>query len=1160
MSTAVSENTSSTRVSGWAKNLAIVSGLLAFLCFALTPLLPVNQTQSSFSWPQNDSLNSVNAPLISLAPEKFEASVPVSALGMLNDGETMLLGTLPADSPQATDRGLFVRGAEDEGLDVIALSEVIFNVTAEELADLEEDAVLEIALSGDGTEISIPGTDLAESTEEDYRPQLTGVYTEIADTADNQRDLAAAGLSADVEINSRFTSTPTTLKLITMWAGTVLMLISLFALRRMDRGDGKRIPFLNARWRSFRPLDALVGAVLVFWYVFGANTSDDGFTTTMARVSEHAGYMANYYRWYGVPESPFGSPYYDLLALLSSVSAASIWMRLPSLVSGLLIWWILSREIIPRFGPAVAGRRVAYWTAAMIFLAFWLPYNNGTRPEPLVALGAVAAWALFERAIELRRLFPAALGTIIAAITLTVGPTGLLAVGAFLVALPYLFRILGERLSLYEGPRWQASASMLAPFLAGGTFVMVPVFADQTLMAVLESTRVRGLVGPALDWYSEYVRYATLFQQTVDGSLTRRFAVFAMLISIILIVFALIRWREVPGVAKGPTVRLMIIIGLSFFFLMFTPTKWTHHFGIYAGMAGALGALAAVVLSRIALQSPRARTFTWAGTIFMLALTFAGWNAWWYVSSFGVPWWDKTPQFKGVEFSTIMLVIAMVVLVVGLWQSMRHDRAKRSAREAGTLAQFREGSVLSTTRWNGLAAAPLAIAAALVVLSAVLSFTKSTIDQYPAYSVGLGNLRSLAGNTCSLANEAMIETNTNDSFLTPVDPDMELGESLEAGEVRGFDPQGIPDYIAPRTQIDGTTGAMGGTGEDAGTVADATAGEAGSTTGEEAAATDASDASDAETDSEEQETADTSTQESTGTATSADVSGGVRSDSESGVNGSTSELPFDLDYTKIPVLGSWTSDSQFAAEVETAWFRLPEAAEEAPLLVVSAAGRIAHHDQNGVAQPGEKLLLEYGRTEGTDVEKLGETEMMDIGPDPTWRNLRLPLENLPAEADAVRIVAEDNSLDPQDWIAFTPPRAPELAPLGTTVSMATPALLDWSVALQFPCQRSFDHWAGVTEIPEYRISPDHPGKAALTGFMDFLGGGSMATVQAVNTAAEIPSYTRDDWHRDWGSVQSYELRTNSQGVAPDLARIDEENIVRSGLWHESDMKIREIEG
>ena len=39
----------------------------------------------------------------------------------------------------------------------------------------------------------------------------------------------------------------------------------------------------------------------------------------MARVSEHAGYMANYYRWFGTPEAPFGW-YYDLLALWAHVS------------------------------------------------------------------------------------------------------------------------------------------------------------------------------------------------------------------------------------------------------------------------------------------------------------------------------------------------------------------------------------------------------------------------------------------------------------------------------------------------------------------------------------------------------------------------------------------------------------------------------------------------------------------------------------------------------------------------------------------------------------------------------------------------------------------------------------------------------------------------
>lgn len=70
---------------------------------------------------------------------------------------------------------------------------------------------------------------------------------------------------------------------------------------------------------------------LALWHVFGANTSDDGYLLGMARVSEHSGYMANYFRWFGVPEAPFGW-YYDVLALFAKVSTASMWMRLPALI------------------------------------------------------------------------------------------------------------------------------------------------------------------------------------------------------------------------------------------------------------------------------------------------------------------------------------------------------------------------------------------------------------------------------------------------------------------------------------------------------------------------------------------------------------------------------------------------------------------------------------------------------------------------------------------------------------------------------------------------------------------------------------------------------------------------------------------------------------
>ena len=171
----------------------------------------------------------------------------------------------------------------------------------------------------------------------------------------------------------------------------------------------------------------------MWWHFVGANTSDDGYILTMARVSEHAGYMANYYRWFGTPEAPFGW-YYDLLALWAHVSTASVWVRLPTLLMGIACWWVISREVIPRLGHAVKVNRAAAWTAAGMFLAFWLPLNNGLRPEPIIALGILLTWCSVERGVATSRLLPVAIAIIIGALTLFSGPTGIAAVGALLVA------------------------------------------------------------------------------------------------------------------------------------------------------------------------------------------------------------------------------------------------------------------------------------------------------------------------------------------------------------------------------------------------------------------------------------------------------------------------------------------------------------------------------------------------------------------------------------------------------------------------------------------------------------------------------------------------------------------------------------------------------
>ena len=1115
---------------------AIVAGLIGFLCFVATPLLPVNQTQSSFDWPQQGSLQSVNAPLIAVAPEDIEAEIPLAAVDKLREDQDLLYGTLPPESKKATNRGMFVR-ADEQGLSVTSLDEVIFSLTPNELKKLPDDAVLTIDATGDGT--TVTAGKYSETTDEDMRPQVTGVYTEIDNTPENVQALGS-DLKIHVDINSRFTSSPTVLKLVAMWLGLAMVVLSLVCLWRIDRLDGKRYGFMPATWKQIRPLDGVVAAVLGWWYIFGSNTSDDGFILTMGRVSDHATYMANYYRWYGVPEAPFGAPYYDLVAWLAQFSSASIIVRLPSLISALIIWFILSREMLPRFGARVNDRRLAHWTAAFMFLAFWLPYNNGIRPEPIVALGVMVTWASFERSIATRRLLPAAVGTIVAAVTLAAGPTGLTAVGIFLVSLPTLFRIMGER-SKQVG--WLA---LVAPFLACGTAVMVAAFGDQTLATVLESTRVRSAVGPSLPWYSEFVRYATLFEPSVDGSLTRRFAMFTMLFCLALIIYAFIKNHRVVGAEVGPTQRLLAIMALSAFFLMFTPTKWTHHFGIYAGLAGVIAALGSVVLSQIAMRSPRARTFSIASVIFLLAISLAGWNAWWYVSSFGIPWWDRTVQLKAIEANTVVLALGLIVVAIGIYQSLIHSFRKKKAEEAGTLAQFEEESAAKVSRWAGVMSAPLAVACIAIVGFSCASFAKGYVAQADSYSVGKGNLASLRGESCSLADATMVETNTNDSFLRPVEGEFKDSLVDSSEDHFGFGPNMIKEDIEPENLNSASVGA----------IANSSSGDSSSSNEQkDATATDATIDSVSDADSGSTSAAEGSSQDSSKDSEVTDSSaGGVRG--TLGINGSEMHLPFNLDYTKVPVMGSYSEAQRSTATITTQWYTLPEAGDNTPVLSVSAAGKIHHHDVNGVEQEGTELTLEYGTLKDGKVTDQGEAELSDVGATPKWRNLRIALDKLPEEANVVRLVAVDDSTDENDWLAFTPPRVPELASINSQFDSQTPALLDWSVALQFPCQRTFDHYAGVTEIPQYRILPDAAAQNSLTDFQSFSGGGAMATAEAVNYSYEIPSYLNNDWARDWGSIEKYELRTDSEGNAPAEAQIDHEVIQRSGLWKNSEMKIK----
>jgi arabinosyltransferase C len=791
-----------------ARLIAIVAGLLGAAFAVATPFLPVTQTTAQLNWPQNGVLQSVDAPLIGYVATDLTITVPCrAAAGLAGPNKTVLLSTVPKEAPKAVDRGLLIERVNNDLLVIVRNTPVVSAPLDQVLSPACQRLTFTAhadKVTGEfvglvkGRDTDAPGKPLrGERGGYDFRPQIVGVFTDLSGPA-------PPGLQFSATIDSRYSSSPTVLKMLAMIVGVVMTVIALGALHVLDSADGMRHRrFLPPRWWSMTPLDGLVTAVLVWWHFVGANTADDGYILTMARVSEHAGYMANYYRWFGTPESPFGW-YYDLLALWAHVSTNSAWVRLPTLVMALACWWLISREVIPRLGHAVKHSRAAAWTAAGLFLAFWLPLNNGLRPEPIIALGILLTWCSVERGVATSRLLPVAVAIVIGALTLFSGPTGVAAVGALLVAVGPLKTIVAAHTSRF------GYLALLAPILAACTVTIILIFRDQTLIGELQASTFKSAVGPSLSWFDEHIRYERLFTTSPDGSVARRFAVLTLLLALAVSVAMSLRKGSIPGTALGPSRRIVGITIISFLAMMFTPTKWTHHFGVFAGLAGSLGALAAVAVTSTAMKSRRNRAVFAAAVLFVMALSFATVNGWWYVSNFGVPWSNQFPEWH-FGFTTFLLGLSIVALLLAAWFHF-------SGRDVSPPTRHKSQRIVQ---------APLAIATWILVLFEVLSLTLGMTEQWPAWSVGRSNLEALTGKTCGMAEDVMVEQDPNAGMLTPIGAP--VADAIGKVTAEGFGPNGIPSDVSADPVME-NPGATNFADTETGTVSANEAGTEGGTT------------------------------------------------------------------------------------------------------------------------------------------------------------------------------------------------------------------------------------------------------------------------------------------------------------------------------------------
>ncbi len=732
--------------SGAVRRWVLGFGLVALLAALVFPFAPVVQPEVSYRWSAGEGPAAI--PLMPYQPVALTATVACAA-ARAAPGTTVLSTVPPRPDPAAeplpglrltaADGGLLVTsGGVDLGRASLPPGACTVTVTS----DPRSTAVLV-----DGAIVLI--------REGDVRPAVAGAFSDVD-----------SGVTLALTADTRFQTTITALKAAVAIVGVLGLSGLLVALRRADTAVARRVRPLPRRWWRPRLVDLAVVALLGGWWVIGAVTVDDGYIAGIVRSRGENGLVGNVYRWLNAPESPF-SWFYDLLYPWSQVSAGTLWMRLPATLLGLLTWGLLSRCCLPRLGP-FARRRATPWLAALAFATWWVPLCLGLRPEPWVAVGLLGCWLAVERAVATRALLPLVLGLVLAGATTALTPGGLVAFTPFLAGLLPVLRLVRARRDLHRLP-------LLTALVAAPASAVLLMVYDQSLGAMLESTRVRSLIGGGAPWFDEAQRYAELLSDNFQGSIGRRAAVLVTLLAAAGAVWAL-RRRARAGIASGPAWRLVVGLLLSTALMTFTPTKWTQHFGDLAGLGAAVLTLGAAACAGPVLRDrPRAKIAALAATTVVGSLVLAGLNNWPFVAAWFTPPFSTVPaQVGGIPVTTLFMVAGMVVVaalaVRALW------RRAGGGTEPGVPRRV-PGPV------------PVVVVVLVFALALqVLGLARSALGHRDSYTLAADAVATLRGDPCGLQRSLSVETDPASGLLpsrtTPAAPEeqpVDIGGSTLPG-------------------------------------------------------------------------------------------------------------------------------------------------------------------------------------------------------------------------------------------------------------------------------------------------------------------------------------------------------------------------------------------
>lgn len=689
------------RVRHRASYAAALTGLVAIVCAVLLPFAPVLVNEPVVEWPRPDTPASTLLPLTAQRP--LEIDVRFGCAASAPDG--IVLATLPPRDPGAEQRGLLVT-ARDGRVEIRAAGRLLlaeplpagactYRVTGRSAglpayaavpprpASGFDPGVPRVAPDPDPSRVARPGD--AELVVERDGVELARVAAAQLPEVNALVSSASPPPTVRLRLDDEFTARPAPAKS-ALLSVLVAALLATGALLVVRWSPGRATPRLRP---GDVAADAVVGGVLLGWLFVAPATDDDGWFGTQAR--DGADGIRSYFQLFDYGFTPFTWPYEALHRWQEAFGTAPAVQRVPALVAGMLTWLIVRRLVaaaVAEHGPA---RRWSPAVAAVAFLAWWLPYGMGVRPEALVALAG--AGTLLAVVVAYRRSSAAAawLACAVAGAGMVTHPAGLVALAPLVAGAGLLWRAVAE-----PGARWTGPARALA-VVSGLAVAPLLGFADGALRDLV---RTRTIVGAQLTldgWAEEPQRYALLLDTIPMGNYARRGAVLACLLALL--------WCALlaAGRARLPLVLRLAAAStaLGLLALAGTPSKWTHHFGGLAGIGPVFLAsmlVLAVPLTRSVLPRP-----PWwlvaavAGSAAaVLGLSWQGPNAWGYAWLAGMPSAYATlPVVSSpTAWAAATLLVAALLTASGP-VAVRAGRGARAlgrrARAAGWLAGLRVG-------------------------------------------------------------------------------------------------------------------------------------------------------------------------------------------------------------------------------------------------------------------------------------------------------------------------------------------------------------------------------------------------------------------------------------------------------------------------------------